>query len=95
MTQSLENHAEAPQDPEGTFNRVGSDEESHEYLIDLYFDDEEQASGMADRFPSLNDFDAGNFLLCHSSLARRATPYFIANTTQQAKQKPKAAVLSI
>ena len=65
MTHSLEIHAEAPKDPDGTFDRAGSDEEGHEYLIDLYFDDEEQANGMADRFPSLNDFDAGNFLHRH------------------------------
>ena len=69
MTQSFEIHAEAPDEPEGTFDRAGSDEEGHEYLIDLYFDSEEQANGMADRFPSLNEFDAGTLLRRHSLLA--------------------------
>lgn len=69
QSQSFEIHAEAPDNPGGTFDRVGSDEEGHEYLIDLYFDSDEQANGMADRFPSLNEFDAGNLLPCHSLLA--------------------------
>ncbi|KAG7007826.1 clathrin light chain [Physcia stellaris] len=60
MTQKIEVQARAPKDPDGTFERVGSDEEGHEYLIDLYFDSPEQANGtMADRFPSLDDFAAG------------------------------------
>ena len=67
MTQLFEMSAVAPEDPDGTFDRVGSDEEGHEYLIDLYFrdDDEEEVEDnetkatMADRFPSLDDFAAG------------------------------------
>ena len=66
---TMEINPEAPKDPEETAGHAGSDEESHEYLIDLYFDDEEQASGMADRFPSLNEFDAGNALRCHPFFA--------------------------
>ena len=66
---TLEIDPKAPKDPEGTFDPAGSEEDSHEYLIDLYFDDAEQASGMADRFPSLNEFDAGNVLRCHPFLA--------------------------
>ena len=62
MTQLCEISAVAPEDPDG------SDEEGHEYLIDLYFrdDDEEEEvednetkATMADRFPSLDDFAAG------------------------------------
>ena len=62
MTQSFEISAVAPEDPAGTFDRVGSDEEGHEYLIDLYFHDDadnETKATMADRFPSLDDFAAG------------------------------------
>lgn len=60
MTQKIEVQARAPKDPDGTFERIGSDEEGHEFLIDLYFDSPEQANGtMADRFPSLDDFAAG------------------------------------
>lgn len=63
MTQKIEVQARAPKDPDGTFERVGSDEEGHEFLIDLYFDSPEQANGtMADRFPSLDDFAAGELL---------------------------------
>lgn len=62
MTQSVGIHALAPEDPGETFDRVGSDEEGHEFLIDLYFDNEEQANGMADRFPSLDDIAAGKLL---------------------------------
>ena len=65
MTQPAKIQPEAPKNPQGTFDCTNPEDESHEYLIDLYFDDEKQASGMADRFPSLNDFDAGNLLRCH------------------------------
>ena len=71
MTQVSEIPAEAAEDPGGTNDRVGSgsEEEGHEYLIDLYFDNEEQAAGMADRFPSINEFDAGNVFHRPSLLA--------------------------
>ena len=35
MTQKIEVQARAPKDPDGTFERIGSDEEGHEFLIDL------------------------------------------------------------
>lgn len=65
----------APKNPDGTFERIGSDEEGHEFLIDLYFDSPEQANGtMADRFPSLDDFAAGKPLLqTHCRLAVTST----------------------
>ena len=62
MTQLFETSAVAPEDPDETSDRVGSDEEGHEYLIDLYFysdEENETKANMADRFPSLDDFAAG------------------------------------
>ena len=65
MTQPPEIQPRASKNLQGTFDCTNFEDEGHEYLIGLYFDDEKQASGMADRFPSLNDFDAGNLLRCH------------------------------
>ena len=67
MAESLEVRAVAPpEDPDETFDRVGSDEEGHEFLIDLYLDrtpEEDSSAEMADRFPSLDDIAAGTSAL--------------------------------